>query len=110
MNFMLNLKNVSNKNMHVFSIFQTNHRVSTIKRQILPKIFTRCSKKVSAIANVPYKSVCYTEVYLWEFERDSASSLKKCPPLPGVRYIAIDRFDCRQKILELGAAGKGVIP
>lgn len=50
------------------------------------------------------------KVFALEFDRDSAGSLKKCPPLPGVRYIAIDRFDCRQKILELGAAGKGVIP
>lgn len=65
---------------------------------------------MSTVANVRYKSVRFTEVYLWEFDLDSADSLKKCRPLPGVRYIAIDRFDCRQKILELGAAGKGVIP
>ena len=50
--------------MHVFALFPTNHRVSAIKRPILPKIFTRCSKKVSAIANVRYKSVRYIEDFL----------------------------------------------
>ena len=32
--------------------------------------------------------VCYIEAFLREFDRDSAGSLKKCPLLPGVRYIA----------------------
>ena len=59
------------------------HRVSAIKRHILAKIFTRCSKKMSAIANVRY-----IEVFPWKFDRDSAGSLKKCPLLPDVRYIA----------------------
>ena len=43
---------------------------------------------MSAITNIRYKSVCYIEVFLWEFDRDSVGSLKKCPLLPGVRYKA----------------------
>ena len=42
------------KCMHVFYIFPTNHRASSIKRLILPKMFEWCSKKVSAITNVGY--------------------------------------------------------
>ena len=45
-------------------------------------------KKVPAIAIASYKSVRYIELFLWEFNLDSAGSLKKCPLLPGVRYIA----------------------
>ena len=74
--------------VHVFSIFLTNHRVSAVKRYILPKMFTRCSKKVSAITDVRYKSVRYIEVFLEQFDHDSTGSLKTCPLLPGVRYIA----------------------
>ena len=56
-------RNVSNKNMHEFSFFPTNHRVS-------------------AITNVRYESVCYIEVFLGEFDCDLARSLKKCLLLP----------------------------
>ena len=35
--------------MHVFSVFPANHKVSAIKKYILPKLFTRFLKKVSAI-------------------------------------------------------------
>ena len=73
--------------MHVFALFPTNHRVSAIKKQILPKIFTRCSKKVSAIANVRYKSVHYIEVFVWEFDRDSASPIKKVSAVNQVYVI-----------------------
>ena len=62
--------------------------MSAIKRQILPTILTLCSKKVSALANEYYKSVRYIEAFLWEFDCDSAGSLKKCPLLLGVGYIA----------------------
>ena len=62
--------------MHEFSFFLTNHKVSAIKKKILAKTFTRCSKKVSTIVNVRSKSVRYTEVFLWEFDRDLAGSLK----------------------------------
>ena len=34
------------------------------------------------------KSVRYVEVFLREFDRDSAGPWKKWPLLPGVRYIA----------------------
>ena len=34
------------------------------------------------------KNVRYIEVFPWKFDRDSAGSLKKCPLLPDVRYIA----------------------
>ena len=47
-----------------------------------------CSKKVSALGNKCYKSVRYVEVFLWEFDCDSAGSLKKFPLLLGVGYIA----------------------
>ena len=88
---------MSDRNMHVFALFPTNHRVSAIKRQILPKIFTRCSKKVSAIANVRYKSVHYIEIFVWEFDRDSASPIKKVSAITRCTLYsmsAIDRFDC----------------
>ena len=62
--------------------------MSAIKRQILPKILTLCSKKVSALANKCYKSVHYIEFFPWDFDCDSAGSLKKCPLLLGVGYIA----------------------
>ena len=48
-------------------------------------------KKMSAITNVRYKSVRYIEVFLWELDRDSAGSLKRCPLY---NMSAIDRFDC----------------
>ena len=51
-------------------------------------MLTECSEKVSAIIDVRYKSVHYIEVFLWEFDSDLAGSLKKCPLLPGARYIA----------------------
>ena len=50
--------------MDVFSFPLNNQRVSAIKSKILPKTITRCSKEVSAITNVLYKSVCYIEVFL----------------------------------------------
>ena len=65
--------------MHVFSFFPTN--------QIVSAVFTWCSKEVSAITNVCYKSVRYIDVFLGVFDRDSTGSLKKCTLLPGVRYI-----------------------
>ena len=34
------------------------------------------------------KSVRYIEVFLSDFDTDSAGSLKNCPLLPGVPYIA----------------------
>ena len=34
------------------------------------------------------KSVRYIEVFLSDFDPDSAGSLKNCPLLPGVPYIA----------------------
>ena len=51
-------------------------------------MLTQCSKKVSAIIDVRYKSVDYIEVFLWEIDLDLAGSFKKGPLLPGVRYIA----------------------
>ena len=50
------------------------------------KFYLKCS--TSAKKSVRYKSVRYIEVFLWEFDRDSVGSLKKCPLLPGVRYKA----------------------
>ena len=50
-------------------------------------MFTRGSKEVSAITNVRYKSRHYIEVFLWEFDRDSTGSLKKCPLLLGACYV-----------------------
>ena len=49
-------------------------------------MFTRCSKKLSAVTNTRHKSVLYIEVFLWEFDRDLTGSLQKCSLLPGVRY------------------------
>ena len=37
--------------MHVLSFFPTNQIVFAIKRYILPKMFMRCSKEVSAITS-----------------------------------------------------------
>ena len=62
-------------------------------------MFARCSKKVPTITNVHYKSVRYTEVFLWEFDRELVGSLKKCPLLPGVRYNRI--FDQQKSTLEI---------
>ena len=45
-------------------------------------------KKVSALTHVQYKSVRYIEVFPGEFDQYLVGSLKKCPPLPGVRYVA----------------------
>ena len=50
------------------------------------KFCPKCSpgaQKVSPITNVRY-----IEAFLGGFDRDSACSLKKCPLLPGVPYIA----------------------
>ena len=71
--------------MHVFSIFPTNHKVSTIKEQILPKMFRQCSKKVSAIIKVRYKVFLNFFMRVWPW---FGRSLKQCPLLPDVRYIA----------------------
>ena len=60
-------------------------------------MFTRRSKKLSAITNVCYKSVRYLEVFLWELDRDSADSSKKVSTItrcPLYSMSAIDRFDC----------------
>ena len=54
---------------------------------MLSKIFTQCSKKVSALINVRY-----IEVFPWEFERGSAGFLKKCPLLPGICYIGFPLY------------------
>ena len=81
--------------MHVFSFSPTNQIMSTIKMKILPKMFTRCSKDVSVIKNICYKSVRYKEVFLWEFYRDSAGSLKRCPLYS---MSAIGRFDLFSKL------------
>ena len=81
--------------MHVFSFSPTNQIMSTIRRKTLPKMFTRCSKDVSVITNIRYKSVRYKEVFLWEFDRDSAGSLKRCPLYS---MSAIDRFDLFSKL------------
>ena len=59
-------------------------------------MFTWCSKKT----NVRYKNVRYIEGFLWEFDRDSAGSLKKCPLLPGVHYIACPLYTALTKILK----------
>ena len=51
-------------------------------------MFRRCSNKVSPKTNIRYKGARYIEVFLREFDDDSAGSIKVCPLLPGVRYIA----------------------
>ena len=52
------------------------------------KFCTKYSRGAQKKTNVRYKSVRYIKVFLWEFDRDSTGSLKKCPLLPCVRYIA----------------------
>ena len=49
-----------------------------------------CQCIVSAVTIVRYKIVHYIGVFLWEFDRDSAGSTKKCPLYS---MSAIDRFD-----------------
>ena len=80
---MLKSRNLSNKNMRVFCIFSTNHKVLPIKSNIFPKCPGGAQYNKRLLL-----SVRYTEVFLWEFEHDSASSLKDCLLLPGVRCIA----------------------
>ena len=47
-----------------------------LRGKFCPKCSCGAQKKVSAITNVRYESVCNVEVYPWEFDRDSAGSLK----------------------------------
>ena len=87
--------------MHVF--FFANESLGVRYKQVnFPQNVHTVLKKMSAI------SVCYIEIFLREFDRDSASSLKTCPLLPGVRYITcpiIDRFDCTHKKTSQDTAG-----
>ena len=64
--------------MHLFSFFPTNQIVSAIWEVTF-------TQNVHAVLK---RSVHYIEVFLWEFDRDSVGFLKKCPLLPGVRYVA----------------------
>ena len=63
---------------------------------LIGKFWLNCSPGTQK--SVRYEGVRFIEVFLSEFDRDSAGSLKKCPLLPGVRYIAgltvLYRFDC----------------
>ena len=53
------------------------------------KFCPKCSRgDLNAIKNVRNKYVHNVENFLWDFERDSAGALQKCPLLPGIRYIA----------------------
>ena len=55
--------NVSNKNMHEFSFFPTNHRVFAVRGKFCPKCSSG-AQKMSAVTNVRYKSDRYIEVFL----------------------------------------------
>ena len=65
-----------------FLFFQPVIRCPLFTGKFCPK----CSG--GAQKNVRYKSVHLMEVFLREFDRDLIGPLKKCPLLPGVRYIA----------------------
>ena len=70
-----------------FLFFQPITGCPLLRRKFYPK-YSRDAQKVSAVTNVRYKRVRYIEVLLWEVDHDSEGSLKNCPLLPGVRYIA----------------------
>ena len=56
---------------------------SLLRGKFHPKYLCGAQKKVSVKA---LYSIHYIEDFLWEFDRDPAGSLKKCPLLPGVHY------------------------
>ena len=67
------LKNVPNKNMHVFSSFsQLTIRCPLLRGKFCPKS-SQGPQKVSAIKR-----------FSMRVDHDSAGSFKKCPPLPGI--------------------------
>ena len=60
-----------------------------LRGKFCPKCSPGAQKKCPLfITNVHYKGVHHIEVFSREFDCDSVVSLKKCPLLIGVRYIA----------------------
>ena len=57
-------------------------------------------KAVSAIAIVHYERVRYIGVFLWEFDRHSVGSTKRCPLLQSARYrqVWLYKFTVRDEI------------
>ena len=80
---MLKWRNVQIIQACIFYFLNQSYIEYPLLRGIFWPKYSRGAQK-----NVRYNYVRYIEVFPWKFDRDSAGSLKKCPLLPDVRYIA----------------------
>ena len=67
--------------------------------KILPKCSCNALKRCLLKQTVCNKHFSYIKIFLWQLEQDSASSLKKCPLLPGICYTACLLWKCYREVL-----------